>query len=411
MKHNWLFDESFIKTATSRGAQVSHYAEGLAAATGPETALTYGAAHIPEIEAIAASFGTVETVVLIGIGGSSLGAEAIHRIMAPRDAKIGRLIVLDTVNPFMVTEAVSALSSTEALAKSAIVIASKSGSTLETLANANALISRLSEIHPEADVMVRTLFLTLGDSELAKRASEGGGRIVPVPEAISGRMSIGTETGLVPLALLGIDTAELMAGFAAALAEESIRHTLNSALVLTALYDRGIRIRELVMPDPTFEGLGKWSRQLIAESLGKAGRGFSPDVSVSTIDFHSTLQLRLGGPAITATSVLNVLNDPAALAWQPGAGRFLDASLSGKSAGTIRDAIIEGVTGSLTARKIPVQTIVLEDVSARALGEYMATLMIETILVARLWEINAFDQPEVEAYKVAARTTLLNNPS
>ena len=135
--------------------------------------------------------------------------------------------------------------------------------------------------------------------------------------------------------------------------------------------------------NPELESLGKWWRQLVAESLGKDGKGILPIVSIGTNDLHSTLQLYLDGPKNIYTTFV-----------------------SAKPLPKIVDAILEGVKISYTNHGLPFRHIELGKLDAYDLGVFMQTQMNEVIALAKLMGVDAFNQPAVEEYKKEARLLL-----
>ena len=367
----------------------------------PEAALWADADAISKHDAIAERFGPCKQVVLIGIGGSSLGVRAVYEALHPRGEAVGKLLVLDTVDPFSLREAEALLTSKDALSESVIVIVSKSGTTLETQANFEALVVRLLKVYSKEAIYERMVCISDPECEFARFIANEGGYVVQA-SFVSGRMSIGTAAGLVPLRLLGVDIHALALGMdtgaQAALVKNS--QASSSALVWHLHYESGIRVREIIVPDPSLFALGLWMRQLIAESLGKEGKGFTPDISVATVDYHSTLQLRLDGSPLTATQFVTSVANPTADEILGG------PHFEGVSISQIRVAIQQGVAASYHSRARPFEVVELPDITAQSIGEFLSAAMAEVMFLGHLWEVNTFDQPAVEDYKKVARNAL-----
>ncbi len=193
-------------------------------------------------------------VVLLGMGGSSLGPEVLR-------AAVGslHLNVLDTTEPTTVAQA------TEDLANALIVVSSKSGGTLEI----QALLARCWEVQPDPS---RYVAITDPGTGLDQLATERGfGRIFRNDPNIGGRYSVLSYFGLVPAALLGYDAAALLGAAATVDAEDAVTHGLAMGAAALEGRDKAtIRVPE------AFAEFGLWVEQLVAESLGKQGKGVVP---------------------------------------------------------------------------------------------------------------------------------------
>lgn len=366
----------------------------------PEEALWPHADIEAELALAKETLGTVANVILVGIGGSSLAAEAVAGLLAPRTPH-GTLTVLDTLNPFALAQAKETVARDP---QTAIVIASKSGETMETLMNAECLLSSVP-----AEMSKRVIVLSDVSSPISHKARERDILAIGVPANISGRMSAFTATALVPLALLGYDTSAFLKGGASgrAAATEAGSTTIAAALTWAALFDKGIRVREIVAADPTFYHLARFYRQLLSESLGKEGKGWVPDVTIATTDYHSVLQLRLGGPRHTASTFVYAATDPSMdHRCAPDAPVLGGGAFVGKSFSQVRDAIRKGIFESYEKHFVPFEEIVLPSVSEEAIGHAMAVAIAEVMYLGKLWNINAFNQDAVEDYKITAKGAL-----
>jgi glucose-6-phosphate isomerase len=163
------------------------------------------------------------------------------------------------------------------------------------------------------------------------------------------------------------------------------------------------------------ESLGKWCRQLMAESLGKefnrkgktANVGITPDVSIGSTDLHSMAQLYLGGPHDKFTVFLSVENSNSHISVPRLKGYSnLVYGIQGKSLESIMGAIFEGTKGAFRKGKRPFMEIKLPGKSEYALGQFLQFKMIETIYLGFLLGVNPFDQPNVESYKEETRRIL-----
>lgn len=183
----------------------------------------------------------------------------------------------------------------------------------------------------------------------------------------------------------------------------------ESAAALFAHYQANYTIHNLFVFSPSLAMLGNWYKQLIGESLAKVydrtGKavevGFTPLVSVGTTDLHSVTQRYLAGPRDIITSFITFVEHDGMLIPANKVSSIIPG-LAGKTVTATKKAIFGGVVQAFIEEKRPCMVTTLEK-SSYALGSYMMMKMVETIFLAALWNINAFDQPEVELYKNLAR--------
>ncbi|PIQ66823.1 MAG: hypothetical protein COV95_02045, partial [Candidatus Zambryskibacteria bacterium CG11_big_fil_rev_8_21_14_0_20_40_24] len=150
------------------------------------------------------------------------------------------------------------------------------------------------------------------------------------------------------------------------------------------------------------ESLGKEEKN----SGQKIANGFTPTVSVGTTDLHSMLQLYLAGPKETFTQFVFVNeNNKTALHNSKILGK-LDDNFVGKTPDEISRVIFESVKKSYTDKNLPFAEITFEKLKEREIGAYMAFKMVETVMLGALWNIDVFNQPNVEEYKERARKIL-----
>jgi hypothetical protein len=211
----------------------------------------------------------LDHVVLAGMGGSSLAPEVITRTLGKP------LTVLDTTDPLSVRAALG-----DRLARTVVVVASKSGSTVETDSHRRAYLDAFQAAGLD-NVGGRFVVVTDPGSPFEATAREMGAHVFLADAEVGGRYSALTAFGLVPSALAGVDVGELL-DQAEAFAESLPRDTDNPALVLGAALGAAAlagRDKVALISDGTgIVGLGDWAEQLLAESTGKDGRGILPVV-------------------------------------------------------------------------------------------------------------------------------------
>lgn len=351
----------------------------------------------------------VTDVVLVGIGGSNLGTVSLAQALGHTK----RLHILDSVSPSRLQQTLRALAPVPS--KHLLIFAiSKSGTTTETLANLDALITGLVHTHP--DIHRQLICITDEASALWTAATEASIAPLSIPKMVGGRYSVFSSVGLGPLVALGIDVPNLLAGAQSILALPlTTEHpSIASAAFTFAHHQIGYVAHNSFFFHAELEDVGKWYRQLMGESIAKefdvdgkpVHQGIIPLVSIGTTDLHSMAQLYFGGPS---TIMHNLVSVTASEAKEPSASPLfpaLNPMIHGKSLQQILEAIIQGTSDALVQTKRPALHITLASRTAYELGAYLAMRMLEIMILARLLSVNAFDQPNVEAYKLATKKSL-----
>lgn len=353
-------------------------------------------------------------VVVVGIGGSNLGAMAVYDAMFGHNdavrARSPKMLFLDTVSTSTLRATESALLRCANAEEFAVFVVSKSGATTESVANAEALYASLIIRFPTAQE--RFVAITDEGSKLWNRADEIGIHKLAIPKMVGGRYSVFSNVGIAPLCAAGVDVDGLLEGARAAIQDCTAAGETNPAMVSAAhtfLHAQsGIHIHNTFVFDPDLESLGKWYRQLMGESIGKSHEvGVTPLVSVGSTDLHSMAQLYLGGPKNKFTNIVTrpAPDDDAAVPPQLLFTGLVE-NIEKKTFGTIMSAIVGGVTTAYESQHLPFLSLHLTDRSAKAIGYYLQFRMIEMMYLAKLFDVNAFDQPAVELYKSGTRERL-----
>lgn len=347
-------------------------------------------------------------IALIGIGGSNLGAKAIYEALrgyadAYRSDDAPRILSFET------TDAASTHAMTEKLLAECgspdeflIVLVSKSGGTTETIAHAEAL---LSSLRPRfAGVEERLVTITDDGSTLWKAATEHGIRTIAIPQKVGGRYSVLSAVGLVPLGAAGFDVVAFSEGAREMrdklLGDDPEQLLAKSVAFFDEWLKRGMSVYDLFFFSPRLESLGKWTRQLIAESLGKDGKGITPTISIGSTDLHSMFQLYMAGPKMTMTMFVSV-EAGGSEASVPEERMFpgIQPHIAGKTFGDINSAIRRGAMSAYAKRGNPFIDVSFSDFSEREIGAYMQWQMIVVMCMGHLLSVDAFDQHDVQSYK------------
>lgn len=368
----------------------------------------------------------LQYILVIGIGGSNLGTKAVYdAIFGFTDfidcRRFPRLVFLETNDPEYLRRLRNFLQFEIKHPEQILInIISKSGTTAETVANAEIIIEALKKNLKPEEINERIVVTTDEGSKLWNWAASKKIGKLPVPEIVGGRYSVFSPVGLFPLAAAGIELEGLYEG-AATMRKNCIENDLelNPALLSASLIylnsKAGKTINDNFFFAPQLESIGKWYRQLMGESIGKEQDregntvhcGITPTVSIGSTDLHSVGQLYLGGPLdkfttfVWARNVEEPMQLPAELA-APG----LVEHLEGKSAQSVMSAILEGTKMAYAKKELPFMEIVMPEITPFALGEYLQFKMIEMMYLGRLFEVNPFDQPHVELYKKETRKIL-----
>jgi glucose-6-phosphate isomerase len=352
-----------------------------------------------------------DTLVVLGIGGSTLGARALLSALADESAGL-RVIVADSIDP----ERFGALLGRLDLGRTLFDVVSKSGETAETMAQFLIVRDRLLRELGAVDYK-RHLIVTTDAHEGALRqiVNDEGFRALPIPVGVGGRFSVLTPVGLFPAAAAGIDIEELLAG-AAYMDERGKAATsahADPALALAgALWLLAARHRKPIVVLMAYcERLATtadWFCQLWAESLGKgtdlAGRtvewGQTPVRAVGTVDQHSQLQLWAEGPRDKVVLFLRV-EDHGVAVDLPATYQDLEsvAYLGGRSLGELLNAEQRATELALAKRGRPSATFAIPAVNAFTVGQLVFLLETATVAAGALAGVDPFGQPGVEESK------------
>lgn len=362
-------------------------------------------------------------IFLIGIGGSNLGTKAIYdAVHGYFDVLEGernpKMIFVDTTNSEQLIRCGSLISTLSTKEEVLIISISKSGGTAETTANTEIILSQYTEKF--GDAFDRVVVITDENSPLWNASVAKNIAVLPLHGLVGGRYSVFSPVGLFPLLMLGYDVDGMLLRVRAmrdACLEIDIEKNpaALSAIITFIQYARGKNINDTFVFHSELESVGKWYRQLMGESIGKeqdksgntVNAGITPIVSVGSTDLHSMGQLYLGGPKDKLTTFIYA-DDARTVVSMPEHRIFpeLVSMIEGKTARQIMDAILGGTKIAYTKRELPYMMVVLPEISAASIGEYFQFKMMEMMYLAHLLEVNAFDQPNVESYKVETKMFL-----
>ena len=323
---------------------------------------------------------------IIGIGGSILGTEAIYDFLKKKIKK--KLTFVNNLN-----------SNADYFKDKNVnlnLIISKSGNTLETIANANTLIKSKD----------RNIIITENkDSYLTSLARKLKAEIFEHKNYIGGRYSVLSEVGMLPAELMNLNEGKFKQFNNLIKNKIFVNNLVNNVAATLNLIKGGKYTSIILNYDEQSENLFKWYQQLIAESLGKKSKGLLPIVSSMPKDNHSLMQLYLDGPKKSFYTFFNVLDN-------------IVVKINNKNILTshkyLRNLTIEKIKQSqmlatekvFTSKKIPFRSFRILKRDEKSLGELFCFFILETILLGRALNVNPFDQPSVELIKKETKKIL-----
>ncbi|MEE9312026.1 MAG: hypothetical protein V3V10_06385 [Planctomycetota bacterium] len=351
--------------------------------------------------------GTFKHLVILGIGGSALGARMLHQAL---ESSVD-LHVIDNTDPALIRATEAAIELRETL----FLVISKSGGTIETVAALGYFVGRIRD----SRLNLADHLIAITDPEhghLRAFATQHGLDSVDIPAAVGGRFSVLTPAGLLPAALCGIDVVELLKGAArgAELSEETpFGHLGLHAVQLCRDYGKtGL----VFMPYTSRLGyLADWFVQLWDESLGKKHAtdgsiihaGQTAIRTVGATDQHSSQQLFLEGPNDKLTVFIKIDDHGQSLPvggfeW----GEFNAGYLQGKTFNEIINAQQAGTAQALTSQDRPNATLKMPKLDTSTLGELIMGLQVATTYAGLSFGIDPYDQPAVELGKNISKKML-----
>ena len=362
---------------------------------------------LKEAAKLAAGIKGMKTVAVLGIGGSSLGGQALTAL---RRKTTPWVEFHDNPDPFSWDAALKRFD----LKKTHFIAISKSGGTAETLMQVLTAAEALEKAGAKSLKRHFTIITEPKKSALADFADSIGAPKLDHPEGVGGRYSVLTVVGVLPAILMGIDVKKLRGGAQAILdATLSANNPADApaamgAALHQALAAEGKLATTILWPyADKLQVFGGWWRQLWAESLGKDGKGSTPVSVLGPVDQHSQLQLFRDGPGNALFTLVSVDTKGKGPMVSKTRAKSLGLDyLAGKRLGDLVDAESHATAQTLSKNGRPVRQIHLSKVDEFEMGALMMHFMLETILMGKLMGVDPFNQPGVEEGKVLARQYL-----
>ena len=348
-----------------------------------------------------------QALVVIGIGGSYLGARGVIECLCSPNYNLKKK---NTPNIYFVGNGLSADSMGEVMdllegVDFSVNVISKSGTTTEPAVAFRFFRAALEERYGKEGARKRIYATTdKARGALKSLADAEGWETFVVPDEVGGRYSVLTAVGLLPIAVAGVDIEAMMAGAARMMevcADPSFQcPAWRYAAIRYELYRSGRSIELLACYDPVFRFMAEWWKQLFGESEGKDGKGLFPASVEFTADLHSMGQYIQDGKRLMFETVVRMGPSQRQYAVpmddQDGDGLNF---LAGKSMDFIRDKAMEGTLLAHTEGGVPNVIVEIGGRTAADLGELIYFFEYACGLSGYLLDVNPFDQPGVEAYK------------
>jgi len=322
---------------------------------------------------------------VIGMGGSTLGTQTIYEFFKDKIKKNFHFI--DNLSTKKIK-----------IKNSQIVnlIVSKSGNTIETIVNSNLYIKKRS----------KNIFITENKNNyLFQLASKLKSEIIHHNNYIGGRYSVLSEVGMLPADLMGLKTRDFRQ-LNSLVKNKAFINSLINSVASTLYYLKNKKNNSIIINyDEKSENLFKWYQQLVAESLGKKGKGLLPIVSNMPKDNHSVMQLYLDG---FKNNFFTLFYSYEIKSEKINNSNILSSQnfLKGKNVSDIMYAQKIATEKVFLKKKIPFRSFEIKKRNEKTLGELFCFFILETILLGKSLKVNPYDQPSVELIKKETKKTL-----
>ena len=323
---------------------------------------------------------------IIGMGGSALGAEAIHDFLKKKIKKNFKFVNnLNNSGDYFQNKNVNLN-----------LIISKSGNTLETIVNSNTLIKKKDH---------NIVITENKESYLTNLASQLKAEIFEHKNYVGGRYSVLSEVGMLPAELMNLNENKFKQ-FNNLIKNKNFVNNLVDNVTATLNFINNGKFTSIILNyDEQSENLFKWYQQLVAESLGKKSKGLLPVISSMPKDNHSLMQLYLDGPKKSFYTFFNTL-DNRDTKMQNNNILLSHKYLKNQSIQKIKQSQMLATEKIFISKKIPFRSFSVLKRDEKSLGELFCFFILETILLGRSLNVNPFDQPSVELIKKETKKIL-----
>ena len=331
-----------------------------------------------------------KTIILIGMGGSVLGAHAIYTFLKQKVDK--NFVFIDNLDQLKIEQIKKNIN----LKKILFIIISKSGNTIETLVNSNLFKEKISSKN--------AIIITEKKNNLLSLFAKNKKILHVIHKSyIGGRYSVLSEVGMIPAYFMGLNVLNFRENLQSFFKAKKKIILIESIIKLMHIYKLK-KIKSIIFLNyaPQLNNFLYWCKQLIAESLGKKGKGILPVVSPAPRDHHSLMQLYLDGPKDKLFYIFS-LNLKKKMK--------INKNIFGNSFNFVEkkqlSKVIESQKKALTKvfkkKKIPFREFNIKTIDEKILGELFSYFMLETALIGKLMKIDPFNQPAVEEIKTLTK--------
>jgi len=321
-------------------------------------------------------FSKYKNIIIIGMGGSVLGTKSIYSFLRKKVKK--EVFFFDNLDLNLIEK----YKKIKKLKSSCFIVVSKSGNTLETITNLNAIFSK-------KNMKNKLIIITeIKDSSLMDFANKYNAEVIEHKEFIGGRYSVFSESGMFPAALMGLNLNKFRNLKTLIKNKNFISSLIQNVASIYTLNLKKINNSVILNYNSSLNDLGYWYQQLTAESLGKKGKGINPVLSFGPKDHHSLLQLYLDGPKDKFFTFFNT------------------STKSNKKIESIINIQCKATKNIFRIKKIPYREFIFKNNDESELGSIFIFLVLETVLLSSLMNVNPYNQPAVEEVKVETKKFL-----
>ena len=342
-----------------------------------------------------------DALVVVGIGGSYLGARAAYELIGRREGGAELLFAGNGLSAATLRDTIEKLGDRDFC----VNVVSKSGTTLEPALGFRVFRDLLVKKYGEEEANSRIFATTdARRGALKSEADAAGWESFVVPDDVGGRYSVLTAVGLLPIACAGIDIDELMQG--AVDGREKFgklspdNDAYRYAMTRNILYRKGKVVETLACFEPDFTMMNEWYKQLFGESEGKDQKGLMPTSCIFSTDLHSMGQFLQDGARIMFETYVDVKHTRDDFYIEELEGNFDGLNfLANQNMSVVNRKAMEGTILAHTDGGVPLGLIEVDSLSAHDVGELIYFFWRACAVSGYLLSVNPFDQPGVESYK------------
>jgi glucose-6-phosphate isomerase len=350
-------------------------------------------------------------IVVVGIGGSSLGSKAVHTFLSYKKRSDRKLHFLETTDPITLKSSLKKIDLNDAL----FIIISKSGGTIETISIFKYILS-IKKFNKNDFI-----FVTDMESPLFKLGLEEEVETFYVAKNVGGRFSVLSSVGLIPLYLMGYNVKKLLKGAKKIRSEffdeeGKIKESLLKKASFYAEYMQHYNINALFSYSELFRDFNAWYVQLWAESLGKKqihsqlNVGLTPVGLIGPTDQHSFLQLIVEGPKDKTVTFLKIKNFNDNTKVPQENLKYLEKLniVNNVEFSELINMQADSIIENLKSRNVPLDIIEIEEANIYYIGQLFYYYELLTSLTGKMLDVNTYDQPGVEEGKKILKEKLSN---